>query len=596
MLYESLSLPKWLEQGIKPNHRGSRVDKLIYGADTETVRGKPNSIQIYSEDIACSEIIFCNERNARQRFLKFCAGLKRKTQHVFYIHNLAFDLIELLWGKHERLIENSGEFDFSSDGFTIRGIYGAPTFCTLRKGDDICVHLCDSFSFYRGSLAQAAMLYCPELPKLQRPVGLGERRYTASSTQFVEYAMRDAQVTYHIGRAIEELHHEFDLKQCVSIADMAARIFRHRFLTYTIPQPTPDVIYASLDAYHGGKNNLAVAPGVYSDVRGIDISSAYPHAMRDMPSFSDGSLYKPYRCKRARRVRSLPPYGVYCITGEVATCRWPSVFSHGFKSLRGNIESVWIQGFEANEAISSGELSCRTIFGIYYDESADIQAPALRQFCEDFYRRKQNEKDKVRRYGYKLILNSISGKFIQTRKRNLKAHVNMDTLEVGTASELVAGGMFHPFIAAAITAHTRARIHGLEHKYEALHTATDGIFTQQRCAADVVRGDATQLGQLTQDAEGELLIVRNKCYVMYDKKAEKKSKAFRGKRIAKYALHGFQGTVHDLERLVKTGKRTYHVTRPNKLKESLARGLTPNDFRRREMRLNVPDFELAVSE
>jgi hypothetical protein len=589
MIYENLSVPRWLEEGIKPNHKGSRLEKLIYGGDTETVKGKPNSLQFYSEDIACSDIIFCSERDARRKFLKWCAGRKRRVQHVIYIHNLAFDLIELLWGEHENLIANGGEFWFDSDGFRIRGIYGAPTYCELRKGSDISIVLADSFSFYRGSLAQAAALYCPELPKLRRPVDLGQKRYGPKSTEFVEYAMRDAQVTYHIGCAIEGLHREFDLKQCVSVADLAARVFRHRFLDYTMPQPTSDILYASLDAYHGGKNNLTVPAGFYRGVSGIDISSAYPAAMHDMPAFSQGKLYK--RFKRARgRITRVPEFGVYCVTGTVETCRWPCVFDHAFKALSGSIDGTWVQGWEVNEALSSGELRISRVHGYYYDAEHDIQAPALRAFCDDFYMRKQTEKDKIRRYGYKLILNSISGKFIQTRKKTLKAYVDADTKEVHSASELAAGGMFHPFIAAAITAHTRARIHRLEHRYEALHTATDGIFTQRTLQDDVCIGDATRLGELTNDAEGELLIVRNKCYIMYGESGEKHSLAFPGKKISKYALHGFQGDVHDLERLVQTGKRTYTVIRPNKLKSSIARGLVPNDFLERTMTLNVGDI------
>jgi hypothetical protein len=65
------------------------------------------------------------------------------------------------------------------------------------------------------------------------------------------------------------------------------------------------------------------------------------------------------------------------------------------------------------------------------------------------------------------------------------------------------------------------------------------------------------------------------------------SKVFPGKHIAKFAKHGFQGSEFDLERLVATGERRYKITRPNKLKESLARGLTPNDFIEREMTLKV---------
>lgn len=560
------------------------MDKIIYGGDTETVHGKPNSLQFYSEDIACEDMIFCDENDALSKFLKWCKSRKPRVQHVVYIHNLPFDLITLLWGHHEALSENGGEFDFSAGGFSIRGIYGTPTTCTLRSRSGICVQLIDSFSFYRGSLASAAQLYCPDLPKLRRPMGLGEHRYTKADGAFIDYAMRDAQVSFFIGKAIEQLHREFDLRQCISVADLAARIFRHKFLTYTIPQPLPSTIYASLDAYHGGKNNLTVEPGWYENVHGIDISSAYPHAMRDMPAFSNAKLYRQFRANA--RVRSVPSYGVYRCTGTALDCKWPSLFDHAFKPMRGAFRDIHIQGFELNEALRSGEVKLSKIAGTFYDAEKDNQAPALREFCDDFYQRKATEKDKVKRYGYKLILNSISGKFIQTRKRTLKTYVDIDSMRVSSAAGLVAGGMFHPFIAAAITAHTRARIHGLEHNYRALHTATDGIFTQRSLGKDIKR-KAQALGDLENDSNGTLLIVRNKCYIMYSDAGETPSRAFKGRKISKYALHGFQGSVHDLEKLIATGKRSYTVNKPNRLKESLKRGLAVNDFRKRTMFLNV---------
>lgn len=571
------------------------MDKIIYGGDTETVRGKPNSIQFYSEDIACDEIHFVDYKTAAKKFLQWCSSRKRNVQHVVYIHNLAFDLIELLWGYHERFTANGGEFEFSIGKWNVRGLYGTPTFCTLRSGHDRAVVLVDSFSFFRGTLASAAELFCPHLPKLQRPRDIGQRRYTAKDSRFVDYAMRDAQVTYHIGKSIEGLHREFDLKQCVSVADLAARIFRHRFLDYTIPQPDHEIVQNSLDAYHGGKNNITTAAGWYPNTYSIDVSSAYPDAMHRLPSFSNAKLYKRYKAKRGSK--SVPDYGIFCVDGTTADCKWPVLFDHGFKPLRGAFESVQVQGFELNEALSSGELKASKIIGHYYDVDKDIQAPALRGFCEDFYGRKQTEKNVIQRYMYKLILNSISGKFIQTRKRTLKAYVDIDSGEVSDAAELVAGGMFHPFIAAAITAHTRARIHRLEHHYAALHTATDGIFTAR---VPNIRGEfrvvkkATKLGELEVDTPSPLLLVRNKCYIKYqpaDYKADDKaivSEQFKGLYISKYAMHGFQGSVHELERLAVTGARTYQTNRPNKLKESIKRGLTPNDFQIRDHTLRVP--------
>jgi hypothetical protein len=275
--------------------------------------------------------------------------------------------------------------------------------------------------------------------------------------------------------------------------------------------------------------------------------------------------------------------------------QWPVVFDHAFKPMRGEFSAIWIQGFELNEALRSGEVKLTKINGWYYDHERDHQAPALRAFCEEFFKRKQHEKDPVKRYGHKSILNAVSGKFIQTRKKTLKTYVDTDSGDVSSAAELVAGGMFHSFIAAAITAHTRARIHRLEHDYRALHTATDGFFTSHKPKRDVCLTTATKLGQLTCDAHGDLLLVRNKLYIMYERTGKKPSKVFPGRFVSKCALHGFQGDVHDLERMIVSGERTYSVTKPNKLKTSIARGLTPNLFETRQMNLrNVPHLELDV--
>lgn len=581
MIYTSLKLPRWIANGIKPNHKGARVDKYIYGGDSETLKGHPMSFQFYSEDVACDDIFFVNPKTAMRQFFAWCDKRRRKCQHVIYVHHLEFDLPEFLWGAHEQL--GGGEFEFTYERWRVSGVYGAPTFCRITDGHGTSIQLVDSLSWFRGSLAKAAELFCPGLPKLRRPRDLGEKQFKQSDAGFVAYAMRDSVVAYHMGKAIEAMHKEFDLQQCVSVADMAARIFRHHYLDYTIPQPSRDVILASLYAYHGGKNNTTVKAGWYPGVTGIDISSAYPKAMHDMPAFSRDDLYKRFRANA--RVKSVPEHGVYCITGRADACSWPVVFSHEFKPIAGKFAQTWIQGFEVNEGLRSGELHIESIKGHYYDAERDLQAPALRAFCAEFYERKERETDKVRRYMWKLILNSISGKFIQTRRSGRITLVDIDAGTVTSAAELTAGGMFHPFIAASITAHTRSRIHQLEHKYKALHTATDGIMTQSKSAKAIGHG----LGAITVEAQGELLLIRNKLYILYSKKGKKTqpSYGFKGKHIAKFALHGFQGTVTDLERLVASGRRKYNVNKPNRLKESLKGGLTVNEFRKRVHTLKI---------
>lgn len=552
------------------------------------------TLQFYSEDVLCDDLFFVNEKTSTRTFVKWCNKRKPRVQHVVYIHNLAFDLPELMWSIKQKLIGVGGEFDFTLYGWRCHGVYGSPTFVRMTRGSSRCkndtsIMIVDSFSYFRGSLEKGAEMFCPDLPKLKRPDGLGDKQFKPRDTAFCEYAMRDAVVSYHMGKAIERMHQEYDLTQCVSVADMAARIFRHKFLSYTIPQPPRDVMEAALLSYHGGKNNLAVEPGWYEGVTTLDISSAYPDAMAQLPAFSDEALYKRIRFKSMPK--QVPAYGVYKVSGKVDKCYWPSVFSSAFKPLHGDVTDIWMQGMELNEALRSGELRLSGVSGHYYDAENDIQAPALRFFVDTFYRLKESEKDPVLRFMQKLILNSISGKFIQTRKRGTTAYTDIDAEKTVQASELIAGGMFHPFIASAITAHTRARIHQLEHKYKALHTATDGIMTQDNKAKAEGRG----LGALTVETQdATLLLLRNKCYVLYTRKGKKTfpSKAFKGKHIAKHALHGFQGSVYDLEKLVATNRRKYSIVRPHRLKEALKRGLTPNEFARREYNLKVGPIPL----
>jgi len=563
--------------------------KLIYGGDTETMNGHPISFQFFGENL--SDMIFLPDpEKATQVFLRWCRSLPSRVQHVVYVHNLEFDMVSFFWDRRADLVSSrSGEFDFSVEGWRVAGAYGAPTFARITdSGGNRVIMLVDSYSYYRAALAKAAGVFCPTLPKLATPDGLGSKRFAKTDDAFIEYAMRDAVIAYHIGVSLEGLHDEFSISQTVSVADMAARIFRRRFMTQPIPQPARSVLETAMCAYHGGKNSMPVEAGWYGGVTALDISSAYPHAMHSFPSFYHEKLYKGFR---ATRVKEVPALGVYTVSGRVLGCKWPSLFTHDFRPIHStNVYHLCVAGAELNEALRSGEFIPTHVSGSYYDADKDRSEPALRLFVDDFYRRKQSEKDQPKRAMYKFILNSISGKFIQTRKNNKSTVVYVDSdndadLKVSEEADMVAGGMFHPFIAAQITAHTRARIHRLEHEYEAIHTATDGIYTQHPNA----KGDGEGLGSLVVEGRGDLLMVRNKTYILYGAPpdAGTPSRVYAGKVIQKCALHGFAGSVFDLETMVATGARKYTAKRVNRLRAAVKSGATPNEFRNQEYRLNV---------
>ena len=565
------------------------MDVIVHGADSETYRGRPMTLQFYSDDLEYEEVLWVDEDTATQGFFEWADNLPRHCLHVVYCHNLEFDLPEFFWSFKEQLITAGGDFDLELAGWRIRGVYGKPTFCRLtNRKQNRSILIVDSALWFQGTLKKAAELFCPHLPKLTRPKNLGTKKFSMRDTEFYNYALRDSEVAYWIGKSIQSLIREFDIMQPVSLADMSAKIFRHHFLKRTIPACSNMLTKNAMLSYHGGKNNVVagMAPGWHLDITGMDISSAYPYAMSQMPSFSVERNYKRMKMQRSQP-REVEPLGVYKISGEAFTCDWPVLFQHNFKPIQGKFRDVFVQGIELNEALRSDEIKITKIRGNYYDSDRDSFSSPFAGYCADFYERKQTATDPVLRYMYKTILNSVYGKFIQTHKQSRIIYTDCDTVETTETHDLVAGGMFHPFIASAITAHTRAYIHQLEHAHKAIHTATDGIFTKYKRIKRVPMAAASGLGCMEIEARGDLVLFRNKCYILYSDDGKLSSQYFKGKRIKKYAKHGFQGTVYDLENCVANNVRRYKHSRPNKLRESLKRGLDVNDFVERDYTLKV---------
>jgi hypothetical protein len=247
-----------------------------------------------------------------------------------------------------------------------------------------------------------------------------------------------------------------------------------------------------------------------------------------------------------------------------------------------------------NRAIQSKHVDIETCFGYYYDAKKDKVPSPFAAYVEHFYKLKESASDKGERDFYKLLLNSLYGKFIETRGGStlLNIRYDIDKRELHTDLDVIAGGLFNPFIASLITGHTRAFIHALEVEYRALHTSTDGIMTQSK---GVELSDA--LGGLSIEAKGDAEILRNKLYIIYSKNRDTAAKDRKGKPIAskihkgqyiqKYALHGFFADVLTLEQMVNKGIREYEFTKVNKLRESLRRGLKVNRFEKQKRILNL---------
>jgi hypothetical protein len=560
---------------------------VVIGFDTETMEGPPITVQFYSEHLTdINDCIFVTGGNVLDKSLRHLSKHCRKGEFVVYGHNLKFDLLSLFYSIHNRLATKRGEFEFTHRDWHISGVYGQPNFCVM-KNDNATVTFVDTFSWFSTSLAKVSSLICPDLPKLPHPKGLGTTQYTTKDTDFIEYAMRDAEVAFHAGVQIDGMHKEFELRQALTVADMASKIFQQHYINEAAPiwNVGPAFNEGAVSSYHGGKNNVykGAAPAWHSPVDAWDLSSAYPHAMTEMPAFSDPKLFR-HAIMFSKRSRVFPVHGIYCISGFAEPCEWPVVFNEKFKEVHGPFVDVWITGYELNEARRMGEIKLSRVWGHIYDTENDpVTVTAFTRYVNYFYERKQSATDPVYRYMYKVLLNALYGKFIQSRQ--------VDTVQGAVAWK--HGPLYHPFVASLITGHTRGVMHRLEHETAAIHTATDGVFCgASNSPADGVFSWAPQegLGAIESEGKGlELCLLRNKLYLLYsDEPGEGWHSFIRpDKYVAKYAKHGFQGSPKQLEQAAMTDVRQYEVNKPNTLKTAIKSGRVPNKFESRPMNLDV---------
>lgn len=540
-----IKTPRWAK-GIQRNHKGyPDAGYLPLAFDTETSRGYPYTIQFY--DGHQETLLYLRPKQFLPVFVKYIRSYAQRHENpnvVMFGFYLAFDLPALLYPNHKRFAD--GTFSIKCQGCTLDVFYGKIPFARLRMPGGRVAWIIDAYAFVFTSLRNAARSWALPFKKLPYPKGLGKRVLRGPS--FTRYAMRDAIVTWNLGRQILSFHKSYNVRLSVSIAQVAGRIFAHHYLQKPIPRAPLIVERASLLAYHGGKNGFYLTgPGWVRRCYEYDLRSAYPWAMMQMPSLSKG---------RWLQTSTVVKEGFYKIAGTIKDCRYPVLFSHDFQPLEGEVQGVWVTGYELHEALRSREIRLHSVEGWAWKPRS--QDRPLRDFVRHFYALKARLPNGPQREQTKLILNSLYGKFIQLTPN-------------GDATEK-PGAYFHPPLAAWITGAVRARIHRLEHRAKALHTATDAIHTRRQLPT------AHRIGSLELKQAGPAFILRNKVYFHF------------GRLGVKYAHHGIRMKPRKLWGLMMKGQKTYtvlHLLRPREALRLRTRPLQPVV---RQMRVDVADY------
>ena len=470
-------------------------------------------------------------------------------------HNLEWDLVQLLIGRLD---------DIKNDHLTIPIGCGAlevtlsqPCFGVFRQKKRQPVFIRDSFAFFKTSLRDVAKAIGVHEKDNAFP-DIGSRVF--SLEEMGEYFTHDLKAVRSVGTYIAKLHTDFKIPDCtVSIPHFSSCVFRESIDKPLARVPEPKF---GLQTYYGGKTRSV--PGVYHNIHCYDVNSEYPYAMTKLPKLCCGS-YEPILSYKG-------PWGVYCVTKyDFKKCAYGTLYHHKIK-VKGETlrfldscknERFFACGWDLEAAMDCGSLTMKKggVCGYYWKEKKCGHDHVFQKFVTRCYSMRGEAKkhgNDILSLTYKLILNSLYGKFSQFRYDPLTGVWKPGTL-------------FDPMIAGMITGYGRYLIHQFEHQGDSVYTSTDSVFTSKTLPT------GPELGQLKHEFTARhLIILRNKVYFAFD----------RNYVLIKWAGHGLQcDSPLELIQAFARGELFIKKTRLIKRKEGVKRKITPGSVRVRVQNL-----------
>lgn len=560
--------------------------------DTETIKGKPYTIQFY--DGIKTTLKYVNERTILDVYCDYVAERMEPNLSVWFFY-CQFDLPIIHYMVKEYFTHDNhkmglGEFDFSY--ITGKTWFGNHTYKGVQWYER------DAFQYVFTGLEKVAKSLKLTVNKKPRPNYLGERApiTACEKEEFEAYAIADVLVLWELVFWILSIHRNYDVGLSVSLADLCGKVFRKKFVDTPILPTRQEVTLAALASYHGGKSEMYVPkPSIVMGISEYDITSAYPYAMSQIANFQEYEIEN-YKASRSPLIKD----GVYCVSGQIL-CPYHPLYSIDFKRVT-TLEHTWVTGYELESAFR------HTCFeGIIHDgyvvnsHNGSQSINPLAEYVWHFFTKKQDataQKNATERLTAKLALNSLYGKFLSK------------LIEEGEITEWWRGGIiFHPLIGTLITGCVRGYVHDIEHVCKSLHTSTDSFITRHT-SLDTLFVGQNGLGGLVKEYEGDALIIRPKVYVIFDKlnpscyhkfnvneSTYEVSCVYCQAKVLKSATHGFFGSTQMLLNMWRGEQTNYMIKRMYRLKEAARRkdpDLLPFVFSKQRRSLNVDWRALTI--
>lgn len=459
--------------------------------DIETDReGKPTHLGFYDGDkfvllYSCDDLIL---------------HILKSPYDLIYAHaGMHFDFALLL-----RSLLSHGQITISfskSSGLFAEFEYGK------RK-----IILADSYRMLPLSLKKVTEKFAPDIPKLDLS---GKMPWELPEDELIRYLERDCISLYVSLTRFFEYIDEYGCTRAVTLPALSLKLFRKHFLKTNVMTSNKKLYQFERDSYFGGC--CWCRPGRYNLVRAYDVNSMYPYHMLGLfPISYVGTWTKRYKGKfglyRGRFTSPSEIPFIYCIEERSLTNKGLAILDHDTINYLLSI---------------GGTFKCEVGYQYY---NVDY---LFKTFVEYFYN-KRKESEEPYKTIYKLILNSLYGKFGQKRTgRTITSKEPKNKLFRSHGIEVRPNTWFEifdyeqyrmvkhsfPVISSLITLRSRVHLHRL------LNTPNIGypIYCDTDSAHFAINHDTStldcnnDLGGVKIEAEGRGIYVAKKVYQIGDK-------------------------------------------------------------------------------
>lgn len=236
--------------------------------------------------------------------------------------------------------------------------------------------------------------------------GLFREGAKRSAAAYRRRCVRDATITYRAAKFFHDLYGELEVRPRMTLASTALNLWQEHFWAGGVYRPEPEVYDAAFSAYHGGRTQ-AFAVGTFRNVRMVDAASMFPWAMVTAPLPLPWGLYR--RVGAGAEIRGSGLYRAR-VTSDLTFPMLPVRTDTGTQYPNGSWES-WYVGEELQAFVRYGGRA-RVLEGFEFSE----MVRPFDAYVARLFELKNNARG-LSRTAYKLLLNSLYGKFSQQGSR-----------------------------------------------------------------------------------------------------------------------------------------------------------------------------------